>query len=452
MNLNAWLELLEQRHPQAIELGLGRCGTVYKRMGSPRPANQVFTVAGTNGKGSTVAYLAALSGSLGQSYGAFTSPHIFRFNERISIMGEPVSDATLVRAFAEVEAARDAISLTYFEFTTLAGLLILNRSKLDCAVLEVGLGGRLDTVNLVDADCAVITPIGLDHQEYLGPDLISIATEKAGIIRAAAPVVCSEENPPAPILETAAKLHSPVFRRGKDFDLVQHPDSNSGLLQFSLGDRSMSISPPSMGGKHQLDNLAAALAALVLLNPDCMPKADHISKAIRNCRVPGRLQKVSSSPEILLDVGHNELAAEVLAVFLEESHRFNTICVLAMLADKSAEKVALAMGHVCKRWLCAASPGVRGQTGERLAQRLASVLPDAEVSVFGTVGEAMKAALATAGENETILVFGSFTTVSAADNWLQYNLQHNSLKQNGHDADRISADESGKGLQEKLDG
>ncbi len=153
-------------------------------MGSPRPAKKVFTVAGTNGKGSTVAYLAAMSGSLGQSYGAFTSPHIFRFNERISIMGEPVSDDCLVQAFEQVEAARDGVSLTYFEFTTLAGLLILNQAELDCAVLEVGLGGRLDTVNLVDTDCAVITPIGLDHQEYLGPDLNSIATEKAGIIRA----------------------------------------------------------------------------------------------------------------------------------------------------------------------------------------------------------------------------------------------------------------------------
>lgn len=440
MNLDAWLGLLEKRHPQAIELGLGRCGAVYKRMGCPRPAKKVVTVAGTNGKGSTVAYIAAMSGSLGQSYGAFTSPHIFRFNERISIMGEPVSDETLVRAFEEVEAARAEISLTYFEFTTLAALLILNRSKLDCAVLEVGLGGRLDAVNLVDTDCAVITPIGLDHQEYLGPDLFSIATEKAGIIRPGAPVVCAEPDPPVPILQTAARLRAPVVRRGTDYNLSQHGYSDSGLLFFTMGDQSMVVSAPVMGGEHQLDNLSAALAALVLLNPGCMQKANEISAAIRSCRVPGRLQKVFSSPEIILDVGHNELAAEALATFLENGQRANTGCVLAMLADKSAEGVALAMGHVCKRWYCADSPGARGQSGERLSQRLRSVLPAAEISFYGPLAEAMEAALSKTAKNETILVFGSFSTVAAAAEWLKKGLQHNSL-----DADRITTDESGKG-------
>jgi dihydrofolate synthase/folylpolyglutamate synthase len=440
MNLDAWLGLLEQRHKQAIDLGLDRCGAVYKRMGSPRPAEKVYTVAGTNGKGSTVAYLAAMSGALGQKYAAFTSPHIFRFNERISIQGEAVSDDCLIRAFEEVEAAREEISLTYFEFTTLAGLLILNRAALDCAVLEVGLGGRLDTVNLVDADCAVITPIGLDHQEYLGPDLDSIATEKAGIIRSGAPVVCTESDPPAPILQTAAELLAPLYRRGKDFDLIHSPQPEGGPMQFSLGDQSMLVSPPSMGGSHQFDNLAAALTALCLLNPGCMQKDIEISAAIRSCVVPGRLQKVLSSPEVFLDVGHNELAAEALATFLEESGRSNITCVLAMLADKSAEKVALAMDHVCRRWLCAASPGPRGQSGERLASRLKAVLPGANVNAFDAPGEAMQAALAGAGKDETILVFGSFTTVSAAAQWMQHSLKHNA-----HDADRISTDESVKG-------
>lgn len=444
MKLDSWLDLLEQRHPQAIELGLGRCGAVYRRMGSPRPAKRVFTVAGTNGKGSTVAYLAAMSGSLGQSYGTFTSPHIFRFNERISVMDEPVSDDILIRAFEEVETARDETSLSYFEFTTLAGLLILNRSNLDCAVLEVGLGGRLDTVNLVDADCVVITPIGLDHQEYLGPDLSSIAAEKAGIIRPGAPVVCTEPNPPVPILETAANLQAPLFCRGKDFDLARHPGPDNGLLQFSMRDKSMPVSAPPMGGQHQLDNLAAALAALVLMNPDCMVNSKEISAAVRSCKVAGRLQKVSSEPEILLDVGHNELAAEALASFLYESQRSNTTCVLAMLADKSAEKVASTLGPVCKRWLCADSPGARGQSGERLAQRLRSVLPGAEISFFGPVDDAIKAALSTAAKDETILVFGSFSTVAAAASYLQ-----KSLQQNRHDADRIMVDESATGPREK---
>lgn len=447
MNLDEWLSLLEQRHPQAIDLGLERCGLVYKRMGSPRPAKRVYTVAGTNGKGSTVAYLAAMSGALGQTYGTFTSPHIFRFNERISVMGEPASDESLVRAFEHVEAARGDVSLTYFEFTTLAGLLILNQSELDCAVLEVGLGGRLDSVNLVDADCAVITPIGLDHQEFLGPDIDSIAAEKAGILRPGIPVICTQQNPPAPIIQTASSLQAALLQRTKDFDLVGHPDPEIGLLKFSIGEQSMLVSPPSMGGRHQLDNLAAALAALVTLNPGCTERASEVSAAIRSCRVPGRLQKVGSSPEIILDVGHNSMAAEALAAHLEEKPFSGTICVLAMLSDKPAEVVAASMGHVCKRWLCADSPGSRGQTGEHLAKRLRTALPDAQINFFGPLADAMRAALSMAEKHETILVFGSFSTVSAAADFLKNSLQHD-----GHDADRITSVKSENGRREKPNG
>jgi len=436
MNLEEWLALLEQRHPQAIELGLERCGTVYRQLGSPRPAKQVFTVAGTNGKGSTVAYLAAMSGALGQRYGTYTSPHIFRFNERISIMGDPVTDDCLTGAFDQVEAARGGVPLTYFEFTTLAALLILQRAALDCAVLEVGLGGRLDTVNLVDADCAVITPIGLDHQDYLGPDLFSIATEKAGIIRSGAAVVCTEVNPPTPILNAAEILQAPVYRRGIDFEL--DPGPGNDLLQFSMGDQSIRVPQPSMGGEHQVANLAAALAALVLLNPGCFGKAADIATAIRSCRLPGRLQTVSSAPEILLDVGHNELAAEAVAAYLEASDRMNATCVLAMLADKPAAAVALALDKVCGRWLCADSPGDRGQSGQDLAQRVKTALPDAQVRFFGSLDEAMHEAVSSVKKDETILVFGSFTTVSAAAGWLG-----NRMQRDTHDAAKITPHEPG---------
>ena len=441
MNLQAWLELLEKRHPQAIDLGLDRCGRVYQELGSPRPAKKVFTVAGTNGKGSTAAYLSTMSGALGQRYGCYTSPHIVRYNERISVMGEPVSDDCLVRAFEQVEAARKAISLTYFEFTTLAALLILHQADLDCAVLEVGLGGRLDTVNLVDTDCALITPIGLDHQDFLGPDLHSIAREKAGIIRPGTAVVCTEENPPGPVLQVAEELGASLYRRGSDFDLVQHPGGHgdAGLVQFSLGEHAMLVSQPPMGGQHQLDNLAAALAALVLLNPDGFERSADISEAIRLCKVPGRLQRVFSSPDIFLDVGHNALAAEAVATFLTENEYLNTTCVLAMLADKPAEAVALALGGVCKRWLCADSTGSRGQSGKLLARRVISALPTAEVDFFSQLDEAMSEAVLSVDKDETILVFGSFTTVAAATRWLQ-----NSMQRDVHDAAKITAHETGK--------
>ena len=414
MNLDAWLTRLEQRHPKSIELGLERCGSVYQHLGSPRLAKKIFTVAGTNGKGSTVAYLAAMSGALGQRFGTYTSPHIFRFNERVCIMGEPVSDEVLIRAFEKVESARGEISLTYFEFTTLAGFLILQQAGLDCAILEVGLGGRLDTVNLIDADCTIITPIGLDHQDFLGPDLNSIAREKAGIIRAGTPLVCTETDPPPPVLEVAKSLKAPVYRRAIEFDLTRVSGPASQTLQFSLDARVIDVPMPSMGGKHQIDNLAVALAGFFLLNSVCREKLDDIAAAIKNCRVPGRLQHVGTKPDIFLDVGHNELAAEAVSAFLESRNHPDVCCVLAMLVDKPAEAVALALANVCKRWLCADSPGERGQSGEQLARRLRTVLPDMEVGSFNSVEDAMEAAVSSTDSNATILVFGSFTTVADA--------------------------------------
>ncbi len=435
MKLDSWLDLLEQRHPQEIELGLERCGVVFKRLGSPRPAKKVFTVAGTNGKGSTVAYLAAISAALGQRYGTYTSPHVFKFNERICIMGEAVSDERLVTAFEQVESARGDVSLTYFEFTTLAAFVIMQQSELECAILEVGLGGRLDTVNLIDADCAVITPIGLDHQDFLGPDLSSIATEKAGVLRAGKVVVCTEKNPPPEIMQTAAKLQTTVLRRDVDFELADDSDSNGQMLKFSMAGDCMRVPYPSMSGEHQLQNLAAALAAMALDNPVFKSKMNHIGQAIIACQLPGRLQIVSHSPNIILDVGHNALAAEVVAAYLSKYTKTGVTCVLAMMADKNAEQVATALDQSCDRWICADSHGPRGQSSDRLAARVQAVLPAAEVLATGGLDDAMVKAVSTVNEDEIIFVFGSFTTVSAAANWLE-----NGLQRDGHDAARITSE------------
>jgi len=428
--LETWLELLESRHPRAIDLGLERCGSVYRQLGSPRPARRVITVAGTNGKGSTVAFLAEMSRSLGQRVGSYTSPHILRFNERITIMAEPVTDQILVNAFERVEAVRGDVSLTYFEFTTLAALLILQQSELDCAVLEVGLGGRLDTTNLVDADCAVITPIGLDHQDFLGHDLASIATEKAGIIRHGIPVVCTEKHPPGPVLQAAENLLAPVFRRGHDYDLTLTAE---GKLSWSMGDQSLRIPRPPMTGGHQLDNLAAALTALSLMNPGCISKTHEIVNGINHTQLPGRLQTIHSSPAFLLDVGHNELAAKVVAEHLRDRGRENVTCILAMLADKPVESVVRALDGVCRHWLCAATGGNRGQDGETLAGRVTDALPTATVSSTGSIATAIKKSQARAKKAETILVFGSFSAVSDALNCLQNSSQHSA-----HDTAKIS--------------
>ncbi len=414
--LQDWLALLEKRHAKPIDLGLQRCGEVFRRLGSPRPAKTVFTVAGTNGKGSTVTYLCALAAATGQRFGSYTSPHILKFNERIAVMGEPVSDDCLMAAFEQVEHARDEVSLSYFEFTTLAGFSILNAAKLDSAILEVGLGGRLDTVNLIDTDCAVITPIGLDHQDYLGPDVESIAAEKAGIIRSGKPVVCSRAEPPHAILDKAAELLAPLYRRDHDFQIRSE---EGPVLIFSMQGRQMRLSPPPLAGQHQQDNLAAALAAFTLLNPDCFDHAKAISKAIKTCHLAGRMQLITRAPDIYVDVGHNPLAAQAVAAFFKDRNVADVVCVLAMLADKDAESVALALNDVCSHWVCARTGSERGQSGDALARRLRAVLPGAYVSSSEDLGVAMQEALSLAGAHGTILVFGSFITAASFMLWRQ---------------------------------
>ena len=356
----------------------------------------------------------------GQRCGTYTSPHIINFNERISILGEPVTDEILVQAFEQVELARGDVSLTYFELTSLAAFIILQQSALDCAVLEVGLGGRLDTVNLIDTDCAVITPIGLDHQDYLGHDLDSIASEKAGVIRAGKPVVCTQAEPPDPILLTASELAAPLFRRGIDFDLRTE---DRGSASFTMGGKGFDVSLPPLRGDHQVDNLAAALAAFVLVNPAVVDESFAIAEAIGKCSLPGRVQLVAVSPDLYLDVGHNEHAAQAVANYFSDRGKSDVICVLAMLTDKPAESVAQALDPICGRWLCAGIGGQRGQTGIMLARRLESVLHDVEISHFETLNEAMDRAGSLAGKQDTILVFGSFLTVAAVMKWLENRMQ-----------------------------
>ncbi len=378
-----------------------------------------------------MAYIAALSKGLGQRWATYTSPHILHFNERITIMGEPVSTASLVEAFEQVEQARSGVSLTYFEFTTLAALLIMSQSDLDCAVLEVGLGGRLDAVNLVDTDCAVITPIGLDHQDFLGSDLASIAHEKAGIIRADAPVVCTEEHPPVAVLNRASALGARAYLRGTDFDLNTIAGSSS--MHFEMGGQTFRVPLPPMGGEHQFDNLAAALAATLLLNPEDRLDTGDMDQSIRHCSLPGRLQLLGSDPCVLLDVGHNELAADSVAKYLAGNNQSSVSCVLAMLADKPAERVAQSLSRVCTSWWCADTPGERGQSGEILASRIRAVLPSAQVENSGPLAGALEMAIASSGVNDVVLVFGSFAAVSQATSWLGNSMQRPPL-----DAARIN--------------
>jgi dihydrofolate synthase/folylpolyglutamate synthase len=428
-DLSEWLALLESRHPVAIDLGLDRCGEVWRRMGSPRPAPVVFTVAGTNGKGSTAASIAALLGSLGYSHGAYTSPHLLRFNERICLNGSPVADRQLLGAFQRVEAARDGVSLTYFEFTTLAAFSILAQSGVEYAVLEVGLGGRLDAVNLIDADCAVITPIGLDHQEFLGDDREGIGREKAGIMRPGRPVICGDAAPPASVVSTATEQGAPMMRLGIDFSLEQ----NGEICRFQMGGVELEVPSPLLPGRHQNDNLATALAAVLTRIPTAANRPDELASGVRAVSLPGRMQRLSQRPAVWLDVGHNPMAARAIAGTLDALMRREQIphgrAVLAMLADKDAKSVVRELASVIGAWYLAGTGGERGQSGENLA-RAAGLSPGGgHCRIFDAVGDALDAALNDAGEQGGVLVFGSFVTASdALRHWMLIESSHRAGK------------------------
>jgi dihydrofolate synthase/folylpolyglutamate synthase len=408
--LDDWLAKLEHRHFRAIDLGLERCGQVFRNMGSPRPASKIFSIAGTNGKGSVAAYISSILDVSGFKYGTYTSPHILRFNERISIGGRAVSNSDIVRAFEVVEAALNGVSLTYFEFTTLAAFHVMHGAGLDSAVLEVGLGGRLDAVNLVDADCAVITPIGLDHQDYLGPDREAIGFEKAGIMRTGRPVVCGDPDPPQSVCAQASKISATLLRTGVDFEMKPGP----GRLEFSMGDHRMVLEHPPLAGRHQAANLGVALAALGQVFPAVFEDSSLLHRGIAATRMSGRLQRLDSDRRVLLDVGHNPMAASVVAEYLAGAAPGRVLCVIAMLADKDVEGVAAELVHEVDDWLCAGLAGSRGQDGAALCARIGSQLAGVEPRSFDTVAAALASALAEAAPGDTILVFGSFETVAAA--------------------------------------
>lgn len=413
-SLPDWLEMLERRHPKAVDLGLERVDAVWLRMGRPRPAPRIFTVAGTNGKGSTVSTLCSLLGALGYRHGSYTSPHVERYNERVRVNGEPVSDAVLLDSFARIEKVRGDLSLSYFEFGTLAAIDILSRAGLEFAVMEVGLGGRLDAVNILDADCAVITPIGLDHQEYLGEDRESIGREKAGIIREGRAVICGDPGPPASILAEAASRSAQLNLLGRDFSIIDV----GGQAHFSMNGLELDLPLPVLAGSHQLNNMATAMAALFELVPSARARPAELAEGLRSVSLHGRFERVKDNPAVWLDVGHNPLAAAVVSKAVADAMKAEGLgqcrCVLGMLADKDAAAAAAALDAVISAWYCAGIGSDRGQSGAELAARIRQPGLELDVLEFVTVGDALDRALADSRDGDAVLVFGSFLTVTDA--------------------------------------
>ena len=405
--LEQWLDYQLRTHPQQIAMGLERVAEVAKRLRLGRPAAQVVVVAGTNGKGSTVAFMESIARAAGLRVGAFTSPHLLRYNERIRVDGKDADDATLVAAFEAIEAARGEVPLTYFEFGTLAALHVFAAAGLDLALLEVGLGGRLDAVNIVDADVAVITTVDLDHQDYLGPDRESIGAEKAGILRAGRPCVLAERDPPSSVLREAYRIGAPAIRGHSDY-LIERGDAGWSWREPGY---QIELPLPALDAPAQLDNAAAAIAALRAL-PLAIDDA-AIRAGVAGARVPGRLQRLQEVPELLVDVAHNPQAAAQLAAWLQ-SHPRPTRAVFSALADKDVAAIAALLDPLLLHWHVAGigDAGARGLEGDALAARLPV---DADrITAHARVGQALAAALAQSRPSDRVLVFGSFHTVADA--------------------------------------
>ena len=414
MDLSQWLEYIQRQHPESIELGLDRVREVATRLGLGRPAAQVITVAGTNGKGSTVAFIEAIAGAGGWKVGAYTSPHLLRYNERVRIEAEEVADDALVAAFAVVEAARGDTPLTYFEFGTLAALWLFQRASLDLVVLEVGLGGRLDAVNLVDADVAVVTTVDIDHTGWLGSDRESIGREKAGIARAWKPLVLGEVDPPSSVLRHAYAIGANAIRLGSDFF---HEPVDAAHWRWREVGAELRLPAPRLAAPPQRANASTAIAALRAL-PRALPEA-AFAQGVATATLPGRLQCLQrDGVEIVLDVAHNPQAARELAAWLRRRPPAPTVAVFAALADKDAAAMVQALdGQVGHWYLAGLEQAGRGQDVDSLAARLAGTVAGVATGVSSgdaRVADALDRAIAAASPAGRVLVFGSFHTVAEA--------------------------------------
>src|SRR5579862_1273182 len=423
--LAEWLQLQESVHPQAIDLTLERVTSVANTLGLSAPAFRLITVGGTNGKGSVAAHAEALLRARGVYTGLFTSPHLLRYNERIRIAGVEATDAELIAEFERIEAARGAITLTFFEYNTLAALAIFARRAVEVAVLEVGLGGRLDATNLLSADVAVLASVGLDHRDWLGDSLEAIGSEKAGIFRRGRPAVLGTSEMPGSVYAAIDRLGARALVAGRDFTW----EVKGGRWSYQGPGLALEgLVPSALAGSIQYRNAATAIAAVAAL-PAAPPLAGvlderTVNAALAQVHLPGRLQIVPGKVEWILDIAHNEPAARVLAAHLREraaaattgAVRPRTFAVTGVLADKDASGIGAALAPLVDEWIVCALPGARGGSASELAHRLA---PAVEHPLLAeSVARGCEMARARARDGDRVVVFGSFHTVGPALEWL----------------------------------
>lgn len=409
-DLSDWLAHCERLHPKAIDMGLERVRDVARRL-DLRFDCPVITVAGTNGKGSTCAMLEAIALQAGYRTGVYTSPHLVHFQERCRIGGEIVQPAALVPHFARVEAAREGVTLTYFEFTTLAILDLMAASGLDVAILEVGLGGRLDAVNVIDTDCAIITSIDLDHMDYLGPDRESIGREKAGILREGKPAIVSDPVPPHSVVQYAQALGADLWLLGRDFNFS---GDKQQWAWAGRGRRHAGLAYPALRGANQLLNASGVLAAFDALRQRLPVTAQAIRNGLAMVELPGRFQIVPGQPALVLDVAHNPHSVAALTANLDAMGFFPTThAVFGAMGDKDLAPMLARIGPLVDRWYFTDLPTPRAASAQELLARWQALPQRREVpaSTHASPRDALAAAVAAAEPADRILVFGSFYTV-----------------------------------------
>lgn len=424
-----WLDYQQRIHPRDVELGLERVGEVWRRMGAPRPAPVVVTVGGTNGKGSTVAFLEAILSAAGKRVGCYTSPHLLHYNERVRVLGIDATDATLVDTFEKIETTRKEIALTYFEFGTLAALWIFAQSQLDIAVLEVGLGGRLDAVNLIDADAAIVTTVDLDHMDWLGSDRDSIGREKAGIFRSHRPAIVGMQDPPRGLIAEAERIGADVLVSGRNFSIMPQGDTwcwqPSAIDCANTSDEAANrliVPDPGLPGAFQIDNAAAAIAAVHALRNRIGWNPQAIAAGVSSARVPARVQrfKRNGCADLTIDVAHNPQAARALAqCSAGQSSNRRIVAVFGALQDKDVGGVITPLLPLVDSW-CAvdlSSQSPRGIALEELLKRMRMVFAPLEIDGYASVADALDAAAASSGDSGQIIAFGSFFIAAAALNW-----------------------------------
>ena len=419
-SLEQWLAYQSQVHPQTIDLGLDRLRQVQDRLGWRQPNLPVITVAGTNGKGSVSGYCASIMKAAGYRVGTFTSPHLRDYRERIRVHDALVGADELVAAFERIEAARGKVALTFFEFNTLAALLVFEAARLDAWVLEIGMGGRLDAVNVVDPDVAVVVSIGFDHQEYLGTTLEAIAREKAGVFRRGRPAVLGSREMPAVVEELARAIGAPLKRLGLEYSYVH----DGSVWRYSGTRWNLARLPaPALVGDAQFANAATAIAALEEIAERLPVPAAAVAQGLKEVRLAARFQVIvpvrPGAPTWILDVAHNPAAARVLARNLRDTPSGGrTLAVYGILADKDASGVAAELRDCIDAWWCASTAGERGRSGAALAQTVASQVA-APIEVADSPEAGCAAVQAAAGPTDRIVVFGSFHTVGPALDWLE---------------------------------